>query len=432
MKAYLKIYGKAILLTALCALLGLLPLLAVFALPTEPIEANVSASADVFAREGSYPRVNALGANTKLDNFTDALMLMNAAYEKEGASLLARAIDVYRPNIAGHHPTQVLVSNYGEGEAVRDVASYGRYWHGYLVTLKPLLSFLDYEQIRVLNAVVVAVLALGVLALMYRRNLRAYMLPYAIALLLIDPVAIAHSLQFMNIYCIYSLAAIVFLWKREWLCASQARLLLFFTGVGCATSFLDLLSYPLLTFAMPATLWLCGQDGTWKTALKGLFATLIAWGVGYVGMWAGKWILGSLLGGENIIQDAIASIQLRSSASDLMGARASVVMLFKRQLACLKSPALALAALYLVVTGVLAAKNRGREKFSVLGWLPYIALCALPVVWYLGAFNHSYVHAFFTYRELFIPAFCGMCLFARYATKRREAALTPRAWGVSP
>ena len=37
-------------------------------------------------------------------------------------------------------------------------SNYGRYWHGYLAVLKPLLSLFTYEQLRVVNAVWVALL----------------------------------------------------------------------------------------------------------------------------------------------------------------------------------------------------------------------------------------------------------------------------------
>lgn len=417
MKTYAKTLGKSILLVVVCAVAGLLLLLAAFSLPSGRTQENMATSAAIFAKEGAYPQVNTLGANSQLDNFTDALMLMNAAYV-EDTSLLDRVINVYRPVVNGENPAQVFVSCYGEGEPADDVSAYPRYWHGYLVTLKPLLMLFEYGQIRVINAMVVAALALGVAVMMYRRGLGRYVLAYLIALMMIDPVAISHSLQFMTVYCLYSLAAIVFLWKREKLLASETRLLIFFTLTGCLTSYFDFLTYPLVTYGVPATLYLCSvPDATWKKALKGLVLTLVAWGVGYVGMWTGKWILGSLLGGGNLLEEALRLLRIRTSNSDAAGAQASLFMLVKRQLFRLKSPSLAVAAVYVLVTGVCFLKRAPRRKLAGLSWLPWIALCVLPFVWYVGAFNHSYVHAFFTYRELMITAFCGMCLLTRYAQK---------------
>ncbi len=194
--------------------------------------------------------------------------------------------------------------------------------------------------------------------------------------------------------------------------------MIFFTLTGCLTSYFDFLTYPLVTYGVPATLYLCSvPDATWKKALKGLVLTLVAWGVGYVGMWTGKWILGSLLGGGNLLEEALRLLRIRTSNSDAAGAQASLFMLVKRQLFRLKSPSLAVAAVYVLVTGVCFLKRAPRRKLAGLSWLPWIALCVLPFVWYVGAFNHSYVHAFFTYRELMITAFCGMCLLTRYARK---------------
>ena len=66
-------------------------------------------------------------------------------------------------------------------------SNYGRYWHGYLAVFKPMLSIFTYEQLRVVNAVWVAALGLTVAALMWRRGLRRYILPFAVTVLLFDP-----------------------------------------------------------------------------------------------------------------------------------------------------------------------------------------------------------------------------------------------------
>ena len=102
-------------------------------------------------------------------------------------------------------------------------------------------------------------------------------------------------------------------------------------------------------------------------------------------------------------------------------------MLIKRQLYRIISPALALAAAYLAVTGVCFARRAPRQKLAGKAWAPFIALCVLPFVWYVCAANHSYVHAFFTYRELVITALSGMCLFAKFAAKPHPPALKGEA-----
>lgn len=225
MKFLSKTLGKSILLVLSCTMVGLLLLIAVFAIPTDRMEEHVLASAAVFEEEGAYPEFNILGTHSTLDNWTDAIMLLQASYCND-TGLLDRAISVYRPTIEGENPAQVLVSYYTQG-AQTQIISYPRYWHGYLVFLKPLLCVFSYDQIRILNAVFVAVLALLFIAVMYYKKMARYILPYVIALLLIDPFAISQSIQFTTIYYIYTIASIVLLLKQDWLEASVERLALF-------------------------------------------------------------------------------------------------------------------------------------------------------------------------------------------------------------
>ena len=95
----------------------------------------------------------------------------------------------------GEDAAQVIVSCYGEGETPDMIVSYGRYWHGYMLTLKPLLSVFNYSQIRVVNAAVVAALALWLVVLLWRRQLKRYILPYGLSLIhILEALAAVQSL----------------------------------------------------------------------------------------------------------------------------------------------------------------------------------------------------------------------------------------------
>ena len=147
MRSCLKLLGRSALLVVLCVAVGFALLLATFALPTEPMREHAYASRDVFAREGSYPMVRTLGVDTKLDNFTDSMMLIHAGYHAPETTLLQRTLNVYRPFPHGNFSP---VSVYAESLAAPVSApesNYGRYWHGYLIALKPMLSIFTYEQL---------------------------------------------------------------------------------------------------------------------------------------------------------------------------------------------------------------------------------------------------------------------------------------------
>lgn len=415
MRSSLKLLGRSALLVALCVAVGF-ALLAAFALPTEPMREHAYASRDVFAREGSYPMVRTLGVDTKLDNFTDSMMLIHAGYHAPETTLLQRTLNVYRPFPHGNFSP---VSVYAESLAAPVSApesNYGRYWHGYLIALKPMLSIFTYEQLRVVNAVWVAALALTVAALMWRRGLRRYILPFVVTVLLFDPVATAMNMFYTQVYAATMLACIAILAGWNWLRAREGRLLLLFTLTGCLTSYLDLLTCPLVSFGVPCALCLCLTETDWKGGLKLALTALICWGIGYGGMWAGKWLLSALLGGEDT--GLLETLQLRSSAMGAPDPLGAVALIVKRLLVHLRVPMLAVALLLALALGVLFLRRSPWEKLKSLEWLPWAALCLLPFFWIAFTQNHSYIHRWFVYRLLAICVFGGLCMLARLTEKR--------------
>lgn len=368
MRSSLKLLGRSALLVALCVAVGFALLLAAFALPTEPMREHAYASRDVFAREGSYPMVRTLGVDTKLDNFTDSMMLIHAGYQAPETTLLQRTLNVYRPFPHGNFSP---VSVYAESLAAPVSApesNYGRYWHGYLIALKPLLSIFTYEQLRAFNAVWVAALGLTVAALMWRRGLRRYILPFVVTVLLFDPVATAMNMFYTQVYAVTMLACIAILSGWNWLRAREGRLLLLFTLTGCLTSYLDLLTCPLVSFGVPCALCLCLAATDWKGGLKLALMALICWGIGYAGMWAGKWLLSALLGGEGI--GLLETLRLRSSSTGAPDTLGAVAVIVKRLLVQLRVPMLGAALLLALVLGVLFLRRSPWEKLKSLEWLP--------------------------------------------------------------
>lgn len=242
---------------AVCAVAGFALLLAAYALPVAPMVSNMEPSAYTIDQEGIYPQVSTLNGTGQLDNFTDALMLMVAACDYEGP-LVQRALLCMRADSGAGNPYFSLYPIYGgkqEAPAVQYV-DYARYWHGYLTWLKPLLSIFRYDQIRIIYRAVQLLLIMGVIFLMLRRGLCWYLLPFLLSVLLLSPSLIVQSLHFSSV-CMVALAAMLLLLAlTDWL-KKGFRLPLFFACVGCAASYVDLLTAPLITLGFPLTLLLC-------------------------------------------------------------------------------------------------------------------------------------------------------------------------------
>lgn len=131
---------------------GTVLLTLVYMLPTEKMEQNVRSSIDIFYTESVYPMQVQGYKSTQLDNETDAVMLLGAIYSGGDKTALERAMCVERIDFTKTHSLCVDLIQYAWENKVPDsVAEYSRYWHGYMVWLKPLLSLFDYADIRMMN-----------------------------------------------------------------------------------------------------------------------------------------------------------------------------------------------------------------------------------------------------------------------------------------
>lgn len=398
-----------ILVGAWC--MGFFLLILVYLIPIESIDKHVSESVLILQEEGVFPVLTEF-CTSQLDNWTDSTMLAKAAYAGE-ESTFNKALIVYSDRVEGINPCESLVERYENGNCDTYKEAYPRYWHGYLLLLKPLLFMMNYSSIRVLNGIVQTLLSICVGYILYRNNLKKYIIPYFTAICLIMPVATAKSLQFSSIFYIFSIATIILVanyakWK------DTLALFWFFMIVGIFTSYFDFLTYPLATFGVPFVFLLClkGKETLW-TDLLTFMKALFFWGVGYAGMWAGKWILASLFSEYNVIADALQTLLFRTSATNESGVHCSVLHVWNINIcAFVKNPIMGIAFIFIIVTFIQIWKKGKIKKLWEMS-LRYGVVIVLPLIWYVVTRNHSWPHYFFTYKALMVSALAGMCLFPK-------------------
>ena len=205
---------KMFLVLVFSMVVGVILLYLVFLIPTDPIYKHVKDSIHVFEIENTYPIMDGKRAKI-LDNWTDALMLGNAAFDNTDADTLHKALNVYRPAYNDDNPTYSLI-DYINGAEVERISIYPRYWHGYQVILKPLLFMTDYLGFRSINQIVLLTLSALILAAMYKFGQRKIMIPFLLTLLFLRPKAIAFSLQYSAVFYITLTATLVSLvWNQR-------------------------------------------------------------------------------------------------------------------------------------------------------------------------------------------------------------------------
>ena len=90
--------------------------------------------------------------------------------------------------------------------------SYARYWNGYQIYLKPLLTVLNYGQIRNVNTIVQYLLLLVILKLLLRKYPYG-LVPFVIMVLFLAPTAIGKCLMHSHDYYVALLTTLLLLWN---------------------------------------------------------------------------------------------------------------------------------------------------------------------------------------------------------------------------
>lgn len=407
---------------------GFALLTAVFLLPVDAMEEHVLASIPALSGEWgtgeeSYEQVLKGYASTQLDNSTDAYMLLSAIHRSD-KSAVDQAVNVYTwqdPDSFGQYGTLLRYGKSGS-EGMQENAT-ARYWLGYLVVLKPLLLFLNYMDIRMLNMIVQLGLVMLLCCLMQKRGLGRYALPFGLSLLCITPGVTWLSLQFSTTLLVALAAMAALLWKPQRMKTPMAEDV-FFLLTGMATSYFDFLTYPIASLGMPLIVWLLlHRDETARVRLGRMLRCGLCWAFGYAGMWAGKWALALLYGSEGFWSTLVGSLEVRTSHEIRgVGEIGPLDALWKALSVFAKKPYLMVGAAAALGYGVLFLRRKARhlpaaEKPDLAASL--LAVSLLPIAWYLFAANHTYNHAFFASRALCVTVFAiGSALIARLPAEK--------------
>lgn len=395
---------------------GYLALVCVYALPTSAIQQNVAEAANIIAMEESHPELIYGHQDTMLDNLTDSIMLGTARYEKT-ESVFKEALLVNRIAADDMMDSDVIAAEYTGDEMDGSPESYGRYWHGYLVYLKPLLMVLNYGQIRYLIGFVQFALLISVIYLMAKNKKDKHILPFIAAYMFLNPAALSLSLQYLPISVLTMVQMLAVLKCEEKYKESWERWIYHFFIIGALVSYFDFLTYPLLSLGIPMCYLLVENRKNLKEDILRFIGSCMAWGAGYASMWGSKWVLGTLITDENMIMDALGNVLLRVGAVETE-ATYSVLDVIRKNLGANKLCLLAVI-IFSVAMLIRAAVRKQSVDFGNVN-VSLILCAALPFAWYIVVSNHSYIHFWFTYRILAVSIYAELLLLTSITEKNKK------------
>ena len=401
---------RALVLLVAGISVGYVLLLFVYLLPTEPMRAHLAEAAVVLSGEREYHRVIPGVVSTQLDNYTDSWMMGNSVYDSP-RPVYERALTCTSADFGGG-PLDGLVRYLGAEKGYREV-DYTRYWHGYLVLLKPFFLLFDYADLRVFNVIVQLLLVFLIFRAFSKAGYELEAWGYVLSVLFMMPVVIPLSIQFSVIFYLTNFSVLVLLKAYDWI-VEQNGLLLYFQLIGMCASYFDLLTYPTASLGVPLVcILLLGADRDSWTKVKNVVSLSVSWGFGYGAMWAGKWILSTLVLRDNVMANALSQILLRASHTQ-NGERLTVLDTWLRNVEFyFEKPYLILIALCLAAVFAGIFRSRGQLADVCIDSIPFLLVAVMPFVWYALAGQHSYEHHWFTFRGLVTTVFACMCICAR-------------------
>lgn len=385
---------NALLITVsllLCACIGIGLLTAVYCIPTDSIEKNIAQSALTIQKEGTYYPIS-IWFHSQLDNWTDSIILMEAGIGGESNAFQSAITASHGTIKHTTSPTDSLLMHYIDGQPYTSTVEYCRYWHGYLIFIKPLLSLMDYSSIRILNGIIQISLIIAICCLMYRKGLRDYVLPFILMYLMLMPAALAYSIQFSTCFYVIILAIIGLLVIRSDKLDRFAAPV--FLMIGIATAYFDFLTYPMATFGIPVLMLMVLQASRpLEEKLFWIVKCGLFWSIGFGGMWASKWVISHIACGYpySYIFSIVAARTSLSGTPSLFDTEAL------NYVTMLHTP---VSWLVLLLIGFRCFKIRKQESINPQAVyrtvLPYILVACAPVVWFAFAANHSFIHYWFT------------------------------------
>ena len=399
-------------LGVISVVLGVLLLTLVFCIPTDSVKRHVYSSADrifVDLSEESGMSLRRYIMEYR-EIFTDAIMVQNAFEKIQGKNPYEHAMWVYHldldENVWTPEATLKYLSENGDS-SIMFLHQYSRYWHGYLVYLKPLLMLFSWEQVLWLGAGLQTILTLVLFVTACRVKHPEVGIAVVIGLLFMKPALMLSSLA-MSICWPITLAALFLILLRHDRLEKKEHYPEFFFMIGIVVAYFDFLTYPIVTLGFPlCAFFLMNREEKLKRNVGRTIIYSGCWALGYVSMWASKWILADLTLQSGTIKSAFSSIL---GWTEAIGGRPRisgglyVIMLNLQEYKFWIYPVLAGVLVLFDIVAFVRASRRVSIKRAAVCSVPYLLTACLPFVWYIVVQHHSGLHIAFTFRIISVAA----------------------------
>lgn len=406
MKQCIKIFLKYVLIFVMIVALLLGMLVATAKIPRASIEQNLKESLPFFKNHRGIESLKSNRDYTYLHFYADSILL-NMIYCIDSNKPLESILwSKYYETIYADINDDFIAAVEQKKEPNQE---YIRYWHGSMIILRPLLTIFNIEQIYLINKIALYGLAIALLILLFIKG-KPLAVVYLIAMIMVAFPVVPLCLEFTSTFYIMLITSIIAICIEK---KGDKGLFTLFFITGILTCYFDFLTTEIITILVPILLVLAIRKKEDRlTSFKHGFIFLLKacalWGIAYIAMWFAKWLLASTILNVNAIKEYVkdrAMIRVNGTQGFLKleqiysGAiPRNFCNLFPLNLVKRKDLWKIGVTFIIIVILFFDWKNIKKKCFSAL--LLLIALT--PYARYLVLANHSYRHAFFTFRDQII------------------------------
>lgn len=393
--------------------------------PSKLIEENVKESSEILSEEGNIYQFFEYSSVTN-NNYTDVLMI-NEAYSIDNKNPVESYMSARKNYIKGITRT-IEKDIKGDLNSINNreiydpvweleellkgnieiATNYARYWHGYLPMLRTLLIFFNISEIRKVLLIIFIFLFVYLLKLIKDRIGKSIALIFGISLIIQGYFFVSYSLESSSVFIVMMVSSIILLKKID----KIRNLYTFFFIIACITNFVDYLTVPLITLAIPLMLYILYKQKVnseigIKKFLEIIIKSTIIWGIGYGITWLSKWIIYDVLYKEGLVSSAIEQVLFRTN---IKSENINIKLAFKETLLTLLSDNIKYAIIIFVISSIILLINKKRIEIQINKDLKkyinnnimFLIISLMPIMWYIALSNHTAIHYRFVYRHMLV------------------------------
>lgn len=381
-------------------------------IPNSAIRHNITKSALSYKQSEAFSFADGARLNAVSDNYADTILLQISMNMGRGNPFISAVNTEYYDGDEMGEAVGLYLSLIDE-DIVPNV-DYTRYWHGSAIFIRILHLFTDVRGAKAAG-LTAAILFMSLSALLLVKS-RHYSLAAALVLssAAVSVWNIRLSLEYIPAFVIgFMMCALYLLFERK----NNASLIYLSVFGGVCTAFLDFLTCETVSILLPLILVSAvrakeNRLGKLSDNLRLYSASGAAWILAYAGTFAAKWLLASILTGENKFKSAFSYAGVRFSGTTeqigLDNTLARIPLSVMSNLSAMFGGKARLDYARVVVTlGIatvicisvlyLFGKWSAKNKTAVI-LLSFLGL--IVPIRYMVLNNHSLMHNFFTYRAL--------------------------------